>query len=158
MAQVRSKREDRIDEPVRFPVDLSLRERPELDRLHPTGQCVRQSTQAQDASGSRKQKPTRAWIGVDCLLDGQQKLRDPLHLIDDHGASTGDELCWVIRRCLARCCPVKTAPLRAANVADLGHQGALPALPGTVDEDHPSVVERFLDNSGCLAWEDAANG
>jgi hypothetical protein len=40
--------EDGVHEPVRCAVDLSLGERPQLDRLDPAGQRVRQAAQGSD--------------------------------------------------------------------------------------------------------------
>ena len=73
-----------IDEDVQLALDLALGEGPELDRLHPSRECVGKSAQAENPCGPGQQVAARPRVGVDLLLDGEQQFRSTLNLVDDH--------------------------------------------------------------------------
>ena len=155
MGQSDSVRENGIDEGVGRPVDLALRQRPELDCLHPSREYVRQPPQAEHAGGAGEQEPAGTRVGVDRLLDREQQFGHPLDLIDDHEISAGNELGRVILRRLPDGSAVQAPPFGSALLADLRHEGAFPALPGPVDENDPGVGQRFPDLGGGMPRNEA---
>ena len=84
VAEPRATGEGRIDEPVRPAVQLSLRERPQLDDLHTAGQRVRQRPHRENPREAGEQEAPRRRIQVDGHLDRAQQLRSELDLVDDH--------------------------------------------------------------------------
>jgi hypothetical protein len=135
--------EDGIDEPVRGAVEFALGQRPQLDRLGPAGQRIRQAAQAQQASGAGQQVPAGSGVGVDLLLDGEQEIGDALDLVDHHELGGIDEPDGVRDRRLAGDGIIQIPP---PCVPALGHhadQRALPGLPGPVDEHHSGVSQRL---------------
>ena len=155
MGQPDAVREDGIDEDVGRPVDLPLRQGPELDCLHPSREYVRQTPQAEDAGGAGEQEPAGTRVGVDRLLDREQQVGHPLDLIDDHKVSAGDELGGVVLCGLPGGGAVQAPPFGFAFLADLRHEGALAALPGAVDENHPRVGQCFPDLGGGMPRNEA---
>jgi hypothetical protein len=155
MSQSDAVREDGIDEDVRRPVDLPLRQGPELDGLYPSRECVRQAPQAEDAGGAGEQEPAGTRVGVNRLLDREQQFGHPLNLIDDHEVSAGDELGRVVLRSLPGGGAVQAPPFGFALLADLRHEGALAALAGAVDENHPGVGQCFPDLGGGMPRNEA---
>ena len=65
--------EDCIHEPVRCRVDLSLRQRPQLDGLRASRKRVRQTREPQKPSRTRQQEPARTRIAIYLALDGEQQ-------------------------------------------------------------------------------------
>jgi hypothetical protein len=145
MPEVRAMREYRVNKPVWRLINLALRERPELDGLHPAGQRVRQATEPQHPGRSAEQVAARTSVVVYLNLDRQQQFGDPLDLVDDHHVLVVDESGW-IRQCrLADYRRVQVSPFNGVGAGDLSEQGALPALPCAVDEHDARVLESLPD-------------
>ena len=140
--------EDDIDEPVRGAVEFALGQRPQLDRLGPAGQRIRQAAQAQQASGTGKQVPAGSRVGIDLLLDGEQEIGDSLDLVDHHELGGIDEPDRVGDRRLAGDGVIQIPPLRVPALGHHADQGALPGLAGPVDEHNSGVIQRV--GHGCF--------
>src|SRR5213082_2474517 len=97
MPEIGPVREDRVDEPVWRLVYLSLRERPELDGLHPAGERVWKGTQTEYPRGAAEQVASGTPVIIHLDLDRQQQLRYPLDLVDDHHVRVIDEPGWSAR-------------------------------------------------------------
>jgi hypothetical protein len=143
MAQPPALIEDGVHEPVRRAVDLSLGERPELDRLDAARQRVRQAAQSQHARRPGEQVAAGPGVGVDLFLDGEQEVGHALDLVDHHQPGGVHEAVRIHGRRLAGRRGVEVAPL---GVPALGHQAeqrAFPALAGAGDEDDPRIRQRL---------------
>ena len=134
--------ESRIDEAVRAAVNLALGEGPEFDRLHPSGQRVRQVTQREDAGGAGQEEPTRCRLCVDRDLDRPEQLGCELDLVDHEESVVLDELDGIILRGAESARLVQQSyQWVSCRGGDLPGQSALAHLAGTVDGDHPGVPE-----------------
>ena len=101
MAQSPTLVEDGVHELVGGAVDLSLGERPELDRLDAARQRVRQTAQGQHARRPGEQVAAGPGVGVDLFLDGEQEAGHTLDLVDHHQPGGAHEAVRIRGRRLA---------------------------------------------------------
>jgi hypothetical protein len=87
-------------------------------------------------------------VGVDPDFDSKQQLWCSLYLVDNHHAVEGDEADGVLERRLPILRKIEIPPLRGSLTSYRAYQGALTRLPSAVDEDDPSVIQRFRDREG----------
>ena len=95
-------------------------------------------------------------MGVDVLLDGQEKVRRPLNLVDERRMrQAGDEPAGVGKRGLARRLVVE-GQHRGDGVrcGYLSRERALAYLAGAHDEDDPGVAQRLVYERADGAWID----
>ncbi len=135
--------EDGVDESLTRPVELALRQGPELDRLGSTRQQVRDLVQGKEARGSGEQELPRAGVQVDPVFDCEHEVRDTLHLVEDQQAVVTDERGGIRVGCRPNRGVVEIPDLGTAlTVGDEASQRALPRLPSPVEDNHPGVRQR----------------
>jgi len=134
--------EQGLNQTIWLAVNLPLRERPQLNGLHSTGQRIGQTAQTQYSGGTCQQEPAWGWFGVHQLLHGQEQFRRPLHLINHHAGCLPDKAGWVLPGRLKGGSPVQTEPLSLGLAGQPCHQSAFAALPGPVYQHHPGVRQR----------------
>jgi hypothetical protein len=66
---------------VLCPLDLSLREWPEVHVLDPPGERIRDGAGGEHVRRSRDQKLAPGIRGVECLLDREEQVGSPLNLV-----------------------------------------------------------------------------
>jgi len=115
--QIRAVAEDSVDETIGSSVDLTLREWPQLDRLHPPWKRIRQRMQPHDPRRPRQQELAGQRSRVDPGLDRKEKLWESLDLVDDHRLRPGDELPGVLAGRLTDIPVVEGVPLRVPTAA-----------------------------------------
>ena len=132
--------EDPIDKPFITTVDLALRERPQLDGLHPPHERIGQLAQTQQPRRTCQQELSWPRICVDRSFDRQHKLWHPLHLVDGQQTVVAYKPSRVAQSRLSFRRDVKT-PLDRVRIRpeQCLHERALAYLPGAVDRDHPRV-------------------
>ena len=146
---------EKLAEERRFPPgDLALRERRQADRFHPSHQGVRDGGQEERVRRPRQQEAARSSVFVHGLLDRQQRLGNPLHLVEGNpaGRKIADEAHGIGPGHL-RLRQVVKGDVFPALVDQLSDQGGLPHLPGAKEKDDRRVGERFFDVPGSVAWE-----
>ena len=141
--QVRPVLEYRVHEAVAATVDLTLGERPQLDRLHPTRQGVRQAAQPEHAGRAGEQVTARPGVGVDLFLDREEQLGHPLRLGEHPQRGEGHQPGRGGGRGPPGRLVGQVAPFRRAPTGDDACEGALAALPRAGDQDHPGVRQRL---------------
>src|SRR2546428_4446634 len=89
-----------LDESLSPGIDFALRKGPELERLDPSRQGIREGAQTEDARRTREEILARRAGRVDDFLDRQEQIRNSLDLVDHHQSLRANELEGVCLRSL----------------------------------------------------------
>jgi hypothetical protein len=144
VTDARAVREQRVHEPVGRAGDLSLRERPEFDDLHPSGQGVRKRAQCENPRRAGQQEPAWGGVEIDCHLDGLQQVGCELNLIDHQESVVLDKAAGVVHGSAQGGRIIQQADDRPGQPGGCQPgERALAGLAGTVDEHHPGVGQCF---------------
>ncbi len=143
-----------VHESIGASIELSLGERPELDRFCPAGKRVRKITEVQEPGRPCQQEAPWPWVGIHFTLDGEQKIRDTLDLIYEKKPVMTHDPIRILPCCGPYGCLIQidlAGPCDAPQ--DRSGERALADLPGTVDHHYSCVSERLHRHGLCTAWE-----
>ncbi len=118
----------------------------ETQDFHPAGQGIGQPRHQQDIGGTGQQEAPRRAPGIHGGLQRGEELRNPLDLVQHRPlGQIGDITHRIGPRRRQLQVVVKSEVGEPGLVPDQPGQGGLPALPGTVDQDHRRIGERLKD-------------
>jgi hypothetical protein len=147
----------RVDESTSCAINLTLRERPQLNGLHAAGERVGEISQSKNSGGAGEQEAPGPGVGVHRDLDRAKQLGRQLDLVNDQETVMVHEAGGIVPGGPQRGWVVEQADQRVGRRRG-GEPGqrALTGLSGAIDGDHPGVAERFSDQRLRLAADQVA--